>query len=78
MAPVTEGSASTVYHIQIIQKIMRRQGNQRQKKVKKNVSQAFWTQADLHHRNSWSCLAHHFAALAGWTKAANVYPCPIF
>ncbi|CAL1135747.1 unnamed protein product [Cladocopium goreaui] len=21
--------------------------------------------ADLHHRNSWSCLAHHFAALAG-------------
>lgn len=35
MAPVTEGSASTVYHIQIIQKIMRRQGNQRQKKVKK-------------------------------------------
>lgn len=42
------------------------------RRSRKNVSQAFWTQADLHHRNSWSCLAHHFAALAGWTKAANV------
>lgn len=42
------------------------------RRSRKNVSQAVWTQADLHHRNSWSCLAHHFAALAGWTKAANV------
>ena len=24
-----------------------------------------WIQADLQHRNSWYCLAHHFAALAG-------------
>ena len=38
------------------------------------LKQWSWIQADLQHRNSWYCLAHHFAALAGTTGFnANVY-----
>ena len=81
MAPVTEGSASTVYHIQIIQKIMRRQGNQRQKKVKKKCEPSLLdagrfapSQLLVLPCTSLCC----FSRLDKGCECINVYPCPIF